>query len=264
MTVGSSARKPRPAGSTSDQVRSFHTSTAHGLARLASSSPNLGSPGRSFSTKNQPASSGPPTASSRGEVEAEQVDVRLDLRLVARQADLVRGRRTGDDDQAARLGLVGQPVVAGRPFGAVRVDGRRRVLLQQLAADHEDDPLPRPVRVVAQAVRGRPGVDRRDVVAALPAQFRRLTQPGSAVSGSQNWRNGVPRWSVGNSRQSSSRAISWLSPAMNDSMNSRLFSSSVNRVRRQQRSGSARTCRPTGPATAGTSAGRTPGRPSPR
>ena len=36
---------------------------------------------------------------------------------------------------------------------------------------------------------------------------------------SQNRRNGVPRWSVGNARQSSSRLSSWLTPTSSDSTN---------------------------------------------
>ena len=54
------------------------------------------------------------------------------------------------------------------------------------------------------------------------------SRPGSgrAPDTSQNCRNGVPRWSVGYSRHSSSRAISWLSPTMYASMKGWFVSSS--------------------------------------
>ena len=110
-----------------------------------------------------------------GQVEAEEVDVGIGLRLVQRAADLVTRRveLLGGRELNQRPGL-GQVdlAVLHRPDGALRVDHRVGVLLQQVAADDQDS-LPaglagrRPVVVLAQRRGQRPLVQRGDVVELL-------------------------------------------------------------------------------------------------
>ena len=108
-----------------------------------------------------------------------------DLGLVERGAHL-RPRRLRllggvERDEVARLGEVDRAVGVARPVRAVGVDHRGRVLLQQLAADHEHGLRllllagMDAVVVLAEIRRWRTGVELRDVVQLLAQRV--LAQP---------------------------------------------------------------------------------------
>ena len=148
------------AGCTSGHDRSFQTFS---LACCSLSRPKRGSPGRSLITKNQPGSSSgfspvPPFASLDRQIEAEEVDVGVDLGFVERRA--APWSRGGLSSSAAVSGASRRSFVlsiapdcahgcfglVGRrhrrlalPAGAVRVDDGVRIALQQLAANDEHE-----------------------------------------------------------------------------------------------------------------------------
>ena len=138
----------------------------------------------------------PPRASSAVEVEAEEIDVGIDLGLVERASAPSRAagppsrRRRGRTSSRSWLGSMWPFFVAH--FARVGVDDRGRVFLQELAADREDDLIALLARVglavvvLAQLRAARPGVDRRDVVELLAQRRRRRAAVGS------KWHGDVP------------------------------------------------------------------------
>ena len=114
------------------------------------------------------------------EIEAEERDVGIDLGLVQRREHLARRRRgflsgrqadqTTLDGVVDRTGAlarlevdVGQRDSAPLPAGAVRVDHRVRVALEQFAADDQHEPLAVGVLHMALVVGAELGVRRPHV-----------------------------------------------------------------------------------------------------
>ena len=117
-----------------------------------------------------------------GQVEAEEVDIGLELGLVEGCADLGERRvgllLVGQVIELALLGGVDLPVRIGLPLGVLGVDHRGRVLLEQLAADREHDLVLRGARglsrrVCAQRAAAGPAVQLRDIADALPLRVGR-------------------------------------------------------------------------------------------
>ena len=213
--VATSMQRPARRLARSGHDRSFHTCSVSGASM---SRPKRGSPGRSLITKNQPGSSVgiSPVAALRlghGEVEAEEVDVGVDLGLVERRAAPCRRRlqssSAGVSDTSRRSTVLsiapdrshGARLVGGRhrlalPAGAVGVDHRGRVALQQLAADDEHELLLVLARhlavvVVAELRRRAATVQRRDVVQLLLQASSSKLSALKKLRTSQNWRKSI-------------------------------------------------------------------------
>src|SRR6185436_1365751 len=107
---------------------SFQLVGGVGDSSLRSSRPKRGSPGRSWITKYQPG-----LAAAGGQIEAEEADVRLDLRL-----------EDGSLDEQVRIAVVELPDEAVlcflSPPGLLRVDDGGRIFLEQISAHDEHQP----------------------------------------------------------------------------------------------------------------------------
>ena len=165
------------------------------------SKPKRGSPGRSLMQKNHPASSVGVGAVAAlrlrdRQVEAEEVmsgDTRASYSGVLTMVSGGSASCAVVSSTSLRSLRGVCDTVVGLPTRLVRVDDRGRVLLQQLAADHQHDLLLVVARllavvVVAELGDTRPAVQLRDVAERLLGLLSRRPGSGRAPDTSQNWR----------------------------------------------------------------------------